>query len=179
MKNLLLLSCFVLSVASAQAQGTLELKTNVVPYIAGIQINLSGEYIIKKRFGVEASVWYGWDKDQFTDTDTATGAKNNILLKDSQMVLLGAGKYYFSPKTGGDRFFGGIALYHHFYLSYIREIPNEPPAEKPKSETGFGVLIGYKWIIKQHFLIEAELLGSISNKSSSGILPSLKLGYRL
>ena len=36
MKKLLLLSCLILGIASAQAQGSLELKTNVVPARAGL-----------------------------------------------------------------------------------------------------------------------------------------------
>jgi len=169
----------ILNCHCAQAQGTLELKTNIVPYLVGAPINLSGEYLIKERIGIEASVWYGWDKDEFTITDTITGAKSKVLFKDSQMVLFGAGKYYFSPKNGGDRFFAGVTLYHQFYLYYKRSLPSQPFIKKPSSETGIGAVIGYKWMIKKRFVLELDILGIITNDSSSGILPSLKVGYRL
>lgn len=57
MKNLLLLSCILLSIASAQAQGTLELKADVLGVFESA-VGLSGEYVLAPRWGIEAGVGY-------------------------------------------------------------------------------------------------------------------------
>jgi len=86
-----------------------------------------------------------------------------------------AGKYYFSPKRGGDRFFAGAIVFHNFYVSY--KLTNQA-LEKPKSTTGIGPMIGYKWIARERLVAEIGLISSYSTDDLFFLLPNLKLGYR-
>ncbi len=175
MKSTLVFCGLIMTFCGAQAQGKWELKTDVVPYLIEFDINLSGEYILTERIGVEASVWYGSDGFSYTDTDTTTGVSSNVSLENKQMVLFVAGKYYFSPKHGGDRFFAGLTAYHQFNVVY-KQI--NVSFKKPQNATGVGVMVGYKWMIKERLVIEADLLASYSTDDLFFLLPSLKLGYR-
>ncbi|GEM_PF-2130906 len=64
MKNLFLLYCTLLSIYTAQAQGKFELKANVLPLLLSSQAELSGEYLLGERIGIEAGGGYYWSDSQ-------------------------------------------------------------------------------------------------------------------
>ncbi len=182
MKNLLLLSYLLLSIASAQAQGRLELKANVLPIAILSRAELSGEYLLSSRIGIEAGVGYEWENLSLSEPFMMNNGAREIR-KSRLMNYYLSGKYYFFPKNGGDRLFTGILLHHQYYLS--RTI-NGQAAEKPDPVTSFGIEPGYKWTIKKRFVAETGIrwLISWSEVSLGGKIFDLdmvingKIGYR-
>lgn len=139
----------LLGSASTIAQGKLELKANVLPILAS-RAELSGEYLINFKFGIEAGIGY----NKLEDT------KGELPQKDiwtSQLLnLYLSGKYYFSPKHRNDRFFVGVIADYYNHISYQL---NGVDIDKPGSNLGLGLEPGFKWVIREKLLIEASIRG--------------------
>jgi hypothetical protein len=170
------------SIAGAQAQGRLELKLNPVTLVVLPAVELAGEYLLNKRVGLEAGIGFFWEKDVFTGKDTVTGDPVKVTFRSGQINAYLSGKYYFSPRQGGDRLFAGPVLFHHFYTSL--EYTGQP-IKKPGSSTAVGADVGYKWLIRKRWVLEPSLRGifyfqSLSDRERGSFVlgPNLKAGYR-
>ncbi|GEM_PF-1190037 len=181
MKNIFLLYCTLFSIYSAQAQGKVELKANVLSLLFD-RIELSGEYLLSRRIGVEAGIGYEWFKISVAEPFVTPTVVREV--RESRLInYYLSGKYYFFPKYGGDRLFTGVLLHHQYYAS---RTVNGQDVEKPKSATAVGIEPGYKWAIKQRFLIEASTRWNWSfPKNGFGeltydldLLINGKIGYR-
>lgn len=153
MKNLLLLCCIVLAIASAKAQGILELKANVLPVVILSRAELSGEYLLSSRIGIEAGAGYEWINLSLSQPFMMNNGPKEIQ-KSRLINYYLSGKYYFFPKLDGDRLFAGILLHHQYYVSRTL---NGQAVEKPDSITALGIEPGYKWTIRKRFVAEAGL----------------------
>ncbi len=144
----------LLCTGSATAQGKLELKINALSFISVTPVELSLEYLLSDRIGMEAGVGYRWDEGSNTRLDTSMMLiKTSIESKELNYYL--KGKYYFSPKHGGDRFFTGLSLDYRYYTSYTLD---EEEAPKPSDSIGIGIEPGYKWAIRKKWIIETSFL---------------------
>lgn len=151
--------CLFFSYHNAAAQSKLELKANLLPVLLSSRAELSGEYFLSDRIGIEAGIGYEWGESRigYTDTTSANGGVIwTTILKGRLVNYYLSGKYYFSPKHGGDRFFAGAIIHHQYYASHVLNGQN---TEKPDSVTGIGIEPGYKWAIKKKIVIEIGMRG--------------------
>ncbi len=133
MKNTFLIFCLLFY--TAQAQGKFEIKANVLPFLLSSQAELSAEYLLRERLGIEAGVGYYWSesKSGYRDTISTTGGIIwDRITKSRKVNFYVSGKYYFKPKYGGDRFFTGVLLHHVYYSTYT---VNGQDVEKFKRST--------------------------------------------
>ncbi len=172
MKNLLLLCCIVLAIASAKAQGILELKANVLGVFESA-IGLSGEYLLAPKWGIEAGVGYvPYNYISNTYNQTVTIKYVNTYL---------SGKYYFKPRYGGDRFFVGAVADYYTILS---RAVGKQEIEKPSNALGVGIEPGIKVLVKERFIIEfgarVLFLEDVFEGTDANInlIISGKIGYR-
>ncbi|MFK8006096.1 MAG: DUF3575 domain-containing protein [Saprospiraceae bacterium] len=144
MKKLILLALFAYATSSTTI-AQIELKINPI----GLLFNspdLSAEYIVNEDIGVEFGLGLEYGTQALTDYDR------------SGFNVFVAGKYYFSPDDGADKFYAG---------AYLR-----PRSRKitDNDDDGFdfgykqsafaaGVLIGYKWVGARGILFELALGG--------------------
>ena len=172
MKNLFLLFCIVLSIASAQAQGRLELKADVLGVFESA-IGLSGEYLLLPEWGIEAGM--GYQAYRFVSNDYP----ETVTIKYVNTHL--SGRHYFKPKYGSDRFFiGAVADYYHILSRAV----GKQEIENPDNTLGIGVEPGYKWITKKNILI--ELSGRVlylkdvfeGKEADINVIITGKIGYR-
>lgn len=174
MKNIFIIYCSLLSFYTAQAQGKVELKADVLAVFESA-VEVSGEYLLASRWGIEAGVGYQAYK-YINDAYTST-------VKSKFINTYIAGKYYFKPKHGGDRFFvGAVANYYVFLSNTVRG----QQIEKPDNAIIPGIEPGYKWLLKERFIIELSARFLLENKDFVyedregyiNVLVNGRIGYR-
>lgn len=104
--------------------------------------DVSAEFNISESIGVEASVGIAFPKY------TVNGEE----FKTNGFGLLGAGKYYFGPEDGCDKFFAGL------YARYASTTGSSSVSDDEVSNTrvGAGLLIGYKWVSNKNIIFEID-----------------------
>ncbi len=133
MKSLIQKISFIvlMSMMSLAAFAQLEVKVNPIGAIFQSP-DISVEYIATDNFGIEGRVGYSWSNIGSDDL----GYKGNGL------VFIGAGRYYFNPNEGGDRFYAGV--YTKFKnVNYGGRTGDESVTFK-RQRLAAGPVVGYK-----------------------------------
>lgn len=178
--------CLFFSYHTATAQSKLELKANLLPILLESRAELSGEYLVSERIGIEAGIGYGWgtSKSGYRDTTSMSGGTiwtEIRQFREANYYL--SGRYYFAPKQGGDRFLMGALMEYRHFTSYTL---NGVELERPEAELHIGVEPGYKWVLNKRFIIEIGtralfMLGERGLGSGFidlGFAYNSKIGYR-
>ncbi len=113
-----------------------ELKINPLRILLFNSADIVGEYAINEDFGVELGFGlrygtYGELLDQELDR--------------SGFRFLAAGKYYFGPKEGTDRFYAGVYL-RPKSVTFEDNDGNDFDSGFKQSSIGVGLMLGYKWV---------------------------------
>jgi hypothetical protein len=175
MKKLIVLALFsftYLGVIKAQ----IELKINPIGILIFNTADIVGEYLINENIGLELGIGliygnYGGIVDRDFDR--------------SGYRLLVAGKYYFSPDDGCDKFYAGLYL-RPKSVTFTNNDDNVDFGFK-QSSLGVGLMSGYKWVGARGITIEfggglgrgVRKRTTLNDNSKTLDLPSLKLNVFL
>lgn len=138
-KNLLLITILF---ASFNLFGQLDLKINPI----GLLFNspdVVAEYGLSSDFGAELGVGLNYG-------DATLGLGN---LKKSGYNVLAAGKYYFGPNDGIDKFFAGVYLKQRSIKFTDNDEDGFDFGYKQSAFAG-GLLTGYKWVSGRGIVLE-------------------------
>lgn len=122
----------------------IELKINPI----GLLFNspdISGEYIVNEDIGVEFGIGL-----EYGNAALDLGQSD---LKKSGFSVFAAGKYYFSPDEGADKFYAGAYLRPRT-RKYTDNDNDGFDYGYKNSAFAVGVLVGYKWIGSRGILFE-------------------------
>lgn len=142
MKKLILLALCAFAISSTSS-AQIELKINPI----GLLFNspdLSAEYIVNEDIGVEFGIGLEY------------GETNGVLtegLKKSGFSVFVAGKYYFSPDDGADKFYAGAYLRPRTRKFTDNDDDGFDFGYK-QSAFAAGILAGYKWVGARGILFE-------------------------
>jgi hypothetical protein len=184
-KSLCIVLWLSLSFTSVSAQKHWELKLNLLPLVNSTPVELSGEYLLNNKWGIEAGIGYDESKSGRSVLDSVSGNFISTPTGAYSEINFYAGiKYYFLKKAKGDRLFATAMLYRQLYTRYERfDIEVE---KTPKGAYAFGAELGYKWLLLERIPIEFSVRLLSGRESSVGgeNLPLLdgmlngKIGYR-
>ena len=180
-KNLLLITILF---GSFNLFGQLDLKINPIGLLFDSP-DLVAEYGLSSDFGVELGFGINY----------GDGGIGEVALDRSGYNILAAGKYYFGPNNGCDKFFAGVyAKQRAFSLTDEDDTDNFDYGYK-SSRFAVGLLTGYKWVSDRGIMLEfAAGLGrafsektTFNDEDNNLTLPSLGLdgvwrvavGYRI
>ena len=144
-----------------------ELKTDLFSLL-GNNINLTYECGIANKWGFEIENKYIFDEINFTTRTNFNSQFADTLysFKQQYFELTVGSNYYFSHKKGSDSFFVGAFWINRFLTKWSEDYNDLWDAyyggeRSTNDETWLssrlGVKSGYKWIIKNNFIIEPEL----------------------
>jgi hypothetical protein len=187
MKSLFTLLIFIIINCTALAQQHLEVKLNrVLPYTLNLPNELTLEYTLCKKIGIEGGIGYEKNYTIYSSYDSIGNYNILEIFKSKQIRYYIQGKYYFFPRTSNDGFFAGFMFYYNYYTFYEK---NDQPLAKPNDTKAYGLESGYKWIITPNILLELSAGGllSIEKRRAQDRLSMIydtifrinaKLGYR-
>lgn len=109
-------------------------------------LNIGADFIVTEPFSLEATVGLGAGEDDFTG------------LKHINVPVTVFGKYYFSPKHGGDRFYADAFL-RFVNRNYTTKEGSDDKnyAEYTQSRFGLGFGLGYKAVSASGFVFDIGL----------------------
>lgn len=139
MKKFIVLAVFAFAVSNT-AIAQIELKINPIGALFNSP-DISAEYIVNEDIGVEFGLGLEYGKQAITD------------YKRSGFSVFVAGKYYFSPDDGADKFYAGAYLRPRS-RNFTDEDDNGFDGSYKQSAFAVGVLVGYKWIGARGILFE-------------------------
>ncbi len=134
---LLFITAFT-GVATAQV----EVKINPVGLLFS-RVSANIEFIASDDFGIEGSPFI-----DFLSLDLGDDSK----YKTFSFGLMGAGKYYFGPQDGADRFYAGAYL-RYKGGKYTVEGGDESDSFT-RTRVALGLLTGYKWVSQKNVVFE-------------------------
>jgi len=144
MKKLFVLFVALVSIGAVQAQ-QVEAKINPLGALFGSP-EISAEYIVSDNFGVELGASFAFGRASFVSVDdTFEPTKSGFGLKL-------AGKYYFSPEDGADKWYGDIYLRQESIT--IEDKNNQGYQGFKRSIFAGGIEFGYKWAFDSGLLLE-------------------------
>ncbi len=197
MKTLRLLPCLLLLSQVVIGQNRHELKTDLVlPFFQAT--HLSYEFIPTDYLGIETSLWYRWNMEgNYYLPDNAI-EPSRVAFPAKQQVLIAtiAAKYYFiRPAPASGAFVGAYMredllttnrdhTYRELYIDQYGggSANNLNRQHNRQLRLAAGLLIGYKRILGQHWLLEACIgvdlcLVKKLYDDVAGI-PMVRIGYR-
>lgn len=139
MKKLILLAFFAFAISNTSI-AQIELKINPI----GLLFNspdVSAEYIVNEDIGVEFGLGLEYGKQAITD------------YKRSGFNVFVAGKYYFSPDDGADKFYAGAYLRPRS-RKFTDDDGDGFDFGYKQSAFAVGVIVGYKWVGARGILFE-------------------------
>lgn len=137
---LLTVAFFSFNILSAQ----MEVKINPIGVLFGSP-DLSGEYIVNDDFGVELTL-----SAEMGSASVVTSGDFDP--KKSGFGAMAAGKYYFGPEAGCDKFYAGVYLKQRSYSVDDKGADFQYGYKRSSFSGGF--LIGYKWVSKKNIVFE-------------------------
>ena len=139
----LLFACFCMT-ASAQ----IDLKINPIGALFGSP-DVSADFILSDKFSVEGGLGLNSGKIDIGETE----------FKRSGFSVFGAGKHYFNPNLGGDKF--GVGIYSRFRNINTRTSTEGGSANDDYTRTklALGLQIGWKRVSESGFIFEIDLGG--------------------
>ena len=143
MKKHFLLAFFAL-IFLGTANAQIELKINPLGLLFGSP-DFSAEYIVNEDIGVEFGL--GLDFGTFGNELTGKGKKSGF-------NIFAAGKYYFSPDDGADKFYVGVYLRPRTLKYTYDNATTGSDFGYKNSAFGVGLLGGYKWVGARGILFE-------------------------
>lgn len=139
MKKLIVLAMFAFAISNTTV-AQIELKINPI----GLLFNspdLSAEYIVNEDIGLEFGLGFEYGTQNLTD------------LKKSGFNVFLAGKYYFSPDDGADKFYAGAYLRPRT-RKFTDDDNDGFDFGYKQSAFAAGILVGYKWVGARGILFE-------------------------
>ncbi|GJM33402.1 MAG: hypothetical protein DHS20C18_24030 [Saprospiraceae bacterium] len=124
------------------ATAQVELKINPLGLLFS-RVSVAAEFVISDDFGVEGSPFI-----DFLSVNLGDDTKYKTL----SAGMMGAGKYYFGPSDGADRFYAGVYL-RFKSGKYTVENGDESDGFK-RSRVALGILTGYKWVSEKNVVFE-------------------------
>ncbi len=134
----LLFTAIFTQVATAQ----IEVKINPVGLLFS-RVSANVEFVVSDDFGVEGSPFI-----DFLSLDLGDGDK----YKTFSTGLMGAGKYYFGPRDGADRFYAGAYL--RFRGGKYTVENGDDSDSFTRTRLAVGLLTGYKWVSRKNVVFE-------------------------
>lgn len=134
------ITLFFCAVLNAQ----IDVKINPIGLLFGSP-DLAGEYRVNDDFGAELTLSAEMGTAGVVTTD-------DFNPKKSGFGAMLAGKYYFSPENGCDKFYAGLYLRERSY-KVEEDNPDYLYGYKRTSFSG-GLLIGYKWVSRKNVIFE-------------------------
>jgi len=135
MKKIIFLAFFSFAFSSISI-AQVELKINPLGVLLFNNANIVGEYMVNEDIGIEAGIGLVYGK---------YGGIINEEFTRSGFRLLLAGKYYFTPEDGGDKFYAGIYLRPRT-VTYTDDNDDNVDRGFKRSAFGVGLMTGYKWV---------------------------------
>lgn len=135
MKKLIVLAMFAFAISSTSI-AQIELKINPL----GLLFNspdIVGEYLVNEDIGVEVGIGliYGSSSFDLGEDFTRSG-----------FSFLAAGKYYFNPDDGCDKFYAGLYLRPRTRSFKDNDESDNIDYGYKQSAFGVGLMTGYKWV---------------------------------
>lgn len=154
------------------------------------QPRLIYEYTDGTRLGFEAQAGY-FDRFLYVNTADSLGVIQNSESFTQNFLVLGAAmKIYFEPNAKGAGAFFGVNFRHEIKVSEEKgfdetflEVYGEAPPSEADDLFSLGAIVGYKWLIGGHWIIEPQLgysrnlIRSVNTKEYITTI-TLSLGYR-
>lgn len=143
MKKLIVLAFFAFAVSSTSI-AQIELKINPVGALFN-NPDIVGEYLVNEDIGIEVGLGfvYGSSAIDFGED-----------LKRSGFSFLVAGKYYFSPDDGCDKFYAGAYLRPRTLTYKDNDTSDNFDYGYKQSAFGVGLMTGYKWVGARGIIFE-------------------------
>ncbi len=157
---------------SVSAYSQVELKVNPIGLLFG-SYNLLAEFPASESFGIEGKVGYFSRNEDFSSEEWTYGAFN----------LEAAGKYYFNPREGFDRFY--VGPYVKFNTGNWEIKDGNSTESSNSTRVSLGLLFGQKWVGRNGLVFEIglgagrALVNTIDNNDLDGLLFDLDLTGRL
>jgi hypothetical protein len=150
MKKIVLIAIAMFAFTLANAQ-QIEVKINPIGALFGSP-DVSAEYLVNETFGAELTL-----SAEMGKYSSVTIGDTESEIRKSGFGVMGAGKYYFSPDDGCDKFYAGLYLRQKSYKVYDKL--NDDYNEFKRSIFAGGLMIGYKWVGETGFVFEGGFGG--------------------
>ncbi|MFK7775010.1 MAG: DUF3575 domain-containing protein [Saprospiraceae bacterium] len=165
--NKLITILFLLFTFTLQAQQN-EIKIDALGPIWEEEINVSYEWLFKDKIGIEGGIGYIYSPERLSSISNTTVMIDGVIpFKKRAWSFLVSGKYYFSPKPKGNRFFLGTFILYRTqpkiedaYFEAYEMYFNEPDKYLPDANLSVGLSTGYKILLFKDQIILEPILGA-------------------
>lgn len=131
-----------ITVFTGVATAQVEVKINPVGLLFS-RISANIEFIASDDLGIEGSPFI-----DFGSLDLGDGVDYSTL----SFGLMGAGKYYFGPRDGADRFYAGAYVRYKGGKYTIKD--GDESDSFTRTRVALGILTGYKWVSQKNVVFE-------------------------
>lgn len=143
MKKLIVLALFAFAVSNPTI-AQIELKINPIGALFN-NPDIVGEYLVNEDIGIEVGLGFVYGSSAIDLGED---------LKRSGFSFLVAGKYYFSPDDGCDKFYAGAYLRPRTLSFKDNDADDNFDFGYKQSAVGVGLMAGYKWVGARGILFE-------------------------